>query len=191
MKVSEVQITNFQLQQLFEEFNSRLTVDGINAKYSWFMYKNSEAMAPLYSQLMGELYDERKEPDFPAMFSEGQVLIEKYRDRDAEGKEITLEDTLIDDRVDIEAQVYDGMVKDIYKREIEKYIDGKKLDVCILRWFNNCSYKYISTVTEINNVSGILMDARATLIRRSPLLRAEFFKLHGMDSYSDAARVVI
>ena len=110
---------------------------------------------------------------------------------DAEGKEITLEDTLIDDRVDIEAQVYDGMVKDIYKREIEKYIDGKKLDVCILRWFNNCSYKYISTVTEINNVSGILMDARATLIRRSPLLRAEFFKLHGMDSYSDAARVVI
>ena len=35
------------------------------------------------------------------------------------------------------------------------------------------------------------MDARATLIRRSPLLRAEFFKLHGMDSYSDAARVVI
>ena len=88
MKVSEVQITNFQLQQLFEEFNSRLTVDGINAKYSWFMYKNSEAMAPLYSQLMSELYDERKEPDFPAMFSEGQVLIEKYRDRDAEGKEI-------------------------------------------------------------------------------------------------------
>jgi predicted nuclease with TOPRIM domain len=88
MKVSEVQITNFQLQQLFEEFNSRLTVDGINAKYSWFMYKNSEAMAPLYSQLMSELYDERKEPDFPAMFSEGQALIEKYRDRDAEGKEI-------------------------------------------------------------------------------------------------------
>ena len=47
---------------------------------------------------------------------------------DAEGKEITLEDTLIDDRVDVEAQVYDGMVKDIYKREIEKYIDGKKLE---------------------------------------------------------------
>ena len=88
MKVSEVQITNFQLQQLFEEFNSRLTTDGINAKYSWFMYKNSEAMAPLYNKLSQELYDERKEPDFPNMFNEAQLLIEKYRDRDAEGKEI-------------------------------------------------------------------------------------------------------
>ena len=88
MKVSEVQITNYQLQQLFEEFNSKLTTDGINAKYSWFMYKNSEAMAPLYNQLSQELYDERREPDFPAMFTETQTLIEKYRDRDADGKEI-------------------------------------------------------------------------------------------------------
>ena len=88
MKVSEVQITNYQLQQLFEEFNSKLTTDGINAKYSWFMYKNSEAMAPLYNQLSQELYDERREADFPAMFNETQALIEKYRDRDADGKEI-------------------------------------------------------------------------------------------------------
>lgn len=88
MKVSEVQITNYQLQQLFEEFNSKLTTDGINAKYSWFMYKNSEAMAPLYNQLSQELYDERREADFPAMFNETQALIEKYRDRDAEGKEL-------------------------------------------------------------------------------------------------------
>lgn len=88
MRVSEVQLTNFQLQQLFEEFNPRLMTDGINVKYSWFMYKNCEVMAPLYNQLMNELYDERREPDFPAMFAEGQALIEKYRDRDAEGKEI-------------------------------------------------------------------------------------------------------
>ena len=92
MKVSEVQITNYQLQQLFEEFNSKLTTDGINAKYSWFMYKNSEAMAPLYNQLSQELYDERREPDFPAMFTETQTLIEKYRDRDADGKEINAKD---------------------------------------------------------------------------------------------------
>jgi predicted nuclease with TOPRIM domain len=88
MKVAEVQMTNFQLQQLFEEFNPRLTVDGINAKYSWFMYKNCEAMIGAYNQLMSELYDERKEKDFPAMFSENQMLIEKYRDRDADGKEL-------------------------------------------------------------------------------------------------------
>lgn len=110
---------------------------------------------------------------------------------DAEGKEITLEDTLIDDRVDIEAQVYDGMVKDIYKKEIEKYIDGKKLDVCILRWFNNCSYKYISTVTEINNVSNTLMECRMRLIQRSPLLRAEFYKLHGISEYRTESAAIM
>lgn len=88
MKVSEVQITNFQLKQLFEEFNPRLMADGINSKYSWFMYKNCEMMAPLYNQLMNELYDERREPDFPNMFNEGQLLVEKYCDRDDEGKKI-------------------------------------------------------------------------------------------------------
>ena len=88
MKVSEVQITNFQLQQLFEEFNPRLTADGINSKYSWFLYKNCEVMAPLYNKLMSELYDERREPDFPAMYNESQLLIEKYRDRDADGNPI-------------------------------------------------------------------------------------------------------
>jgi len=88
MKVSEVQITNFQLQQLFEEFNPRLTADGINSKYSWFLYKNCEVMAPLYNKLVSELYDERREPDFPAMYNESQLLIEKYRDRDADGNPI-------------------------------------------------------------------------------------------------------
>ena len=88
MKVSEVQVTNFQLQQLFEEFNPKLTVDGINSKYSWFMYKNCEVMAPLYNKLLGDLYDERREPDFPAMVNEHQQIIEKYRDRDAEGNVI-------------------------------------------------------------------------------------------------------
>ena len=110
---------------------------------------------------------------------------------DAEGKEITLEDTLIDDRVDVEAQVYDGMVKDIYKREIEKYIDGKKLDVCILRWFNNCSYNYISTVTGVNNISNTLMECRMRLIQRSPLLRAEFYKLHGISEYRTESAAIM
>lgn len=88
MKVEEVKITNFQLQQLFEEFNSRLTTEGISAKYSWFIFKNSEAMAPLYTQLMGELYNERTEPEYPAMAAEASQLITKYRDRDDSGKEI-------------------------------------------------------------------------------------------------------
>ena len=109
---------------------------------------------------------------------------------DAEGKEITLEDTLIDDRVDVEAQVYDGMVKDIYKREIEKYIDGKKLDVCILRWFNNCSYNYISTVTGVNNISNTLMECRMRLITRSPLLKNEYMKIIGVNEYKNPTNMI-
>ena len=35
---------------------------------------------------MADLYDERREPDFPNMFNDNQLLIEKYRDRDEEGK---------------------------------------------------------------------------------------------------------
>ena len=101
-----------------------------------------------------------------------------------------MEDTLIDDRVDVEAQVYDGMVKDIYKREIEKYIDGKKLDVCILRWFNNCSYNYISTVTGVNNISNTLMECRMRLITRSPLLKNEYMKIIGVNEYKNPTNMI-
>ena len=128
MKVSEVQVTNFQLQQLFEEFNSKLTVDGINAKYSWFMYKNSEAMAPLYNQLMADLYDERREPDFPNMFNDNQLLIEKYRDRDEEGKELNDQagNPLFTQHKDEYVKEY-GQLREKYKDLFEK-ID-KKIEV--------------------------------------------------------------
>jgi len=86
MKVSEITISKYQLKQLFEEFNSKLMVDGVNAKYSWFIYKNSEAMAQEYTKLMGELYDERREPDFPAVFRAQMDLAEKYADRTEDGK---------------------------------------------------------------------------------------------------------
>ena len=128
MKVSEGQVTNFQLQQLFEEFNSKLTVDGINAKYSWFMYKNSEAMAPLYNQLMADLYDERREPDFPNMFNDNQLLIEKYRDRDEEGKELNDQagNPLFTQHKDEYVKEY-GQLREKYKDLFEK-ID-KKIEV--------------------------------------------------------------
>ena len=58
MKVEEVQLTKFQVKQLFEEFNPRLQAEGVNAKYSWFIYKNCEQLVQLYNQVMTELYDE-------------------------------------------------------------------------------------------------------------------------------------
>lgn len=86
MKVTEIQLTNFQLQQLMEEFNPKLTADGINSKYSWFLYKNCEQMMPLYNELINKLYDERREPEFPAWFKENQEIITTYADKDENGK---------------------------------------------------------------------------------------------------------
>lgn len=82
MTVNEVTISNFQLKQLFEEFNKKITEPGESAKYSWFMYKNCEILAKPYSELMQALFDERREPDFPAFYQEQQDLIQKYADRD-------------------------------------------------------------------------------------------------------------
>lgn len=78
MRVTELTLTNYQIKQIFEEFNSKLGVEGESAKYSWFLFKNCESLAGPYTQLMSELYDERKEPDFPAMYKEQQDLLAKY-----------------------------------------------------------------------------------------------------------------
>lgn len=85
MKVSEITISKIQLKQLFEEFNSKLLADGINAKYSWFIYKNCETMAEEYGKLMNALYDERREPDFPAVFKRQQEMQAAYADKDEKG----------------------------------------------------------------------------------------------------------
>lgn len=89
MKVSEITITKLQLKQLFEEFNSKLRTDGINAKYSWFMYKNCEAMAEEYGKLAASLYDERREPDFQEIFKRQQELQATYADKDENGNLVT------------------------------------------------------------------------------------------------------
>lgn len=85
MKVSEITISKIQLKQLFEEFKSKLLTDGINAKYSWFIYKNCETMAEEYGKLMNALYDERREPDFPTVFKRQQEMQSAYADKDEKG----------------------------------------------------------------------------------------------------------
>ena len=41
MKVEQTQLTNMQIKQLFEEFNSKINEPGITAKYYWCMFKKS------------------------------------------------------------------------------------------------------------------------------------------------------
>ena len=109
-----------------------------------------------------------------------------------EDDNMTLEDILRDDNVDIEAEIENRLMIQTYKREIEKYIiDGKKLDICLLRWFNGCSYEYIKKVTDTNNISGILRESRMTLIRKSSLFHDEYIKICGISDYRTEAVALI
>lgn len=82
MKVSKVKLTNYQVERLFEEFNKKLFIDGINPKYSYFMFKNSEYLATAFNNMMMELYDERRDPDYAKMVEEQNKLVIKYADKD-------------------------------------------------------------------------------------------------------------
>lgn len=78
MKVEQTQLTNMQIKQLFEEFNSKINEPGITAKYSWCMFKNCEVLAQPYNLLMSQLYDQRREPEFQKFAMENDQLIREY-----------------------------------------------------------------------------------------------------------------
>lgn len=75
MKVEKTQLTNMQVKQIFEEFNSRINEPGITAKYSWCMFKNCEVLAQPYNALMSQLYDQRREPEFQAFMAEQDEIV--------------------------------------------------------------------------------------------------------------------
>ena len=112
---------------------------------------------------------------------------------DAEGKEITLEDTLVDDNVDIEAEIEDKLMIQTYKDEIEKYLDDDKSNICILRWIENCSYEFICNNLGVTNskISSILMTSRMRLITHSKLFNEEFKKIHGISEYRTESAAIM
>lgn len=107
----------------------------------------------------------------------------------SEDDNITLEDTLQDD-IDVEAEIEDEIMYKTYKREIEKYLDANKSNICILRWFEDCPYEYIEKVTGISNIHGTLRESRMALIRKSLLFRNEYRRLHNIDEY-DTERLAL
>lgn len=107
----------------------------------------------------------------------------------SEDDNITLEDTLQDD-IDVEAEIEDEIMYKTYKRELEKYLDANKSNICILRWFEDCPYEYIEKVTGISNIHGTLRESRMTLIRKSLLFRNEYRRIHHIDEY-DTERLAL
>ena len=97
---------------------------------------------------------------------------------------ITLADTLQDD-VDVEEEVFNRMIENIYKNEVARCItDKKKLDVVLLKWFSRCSYSYIEKVLGCKNVSRIIIQCRGSLLSRSELFREEYEKIHHVNRYN-------
>lgn len=107
----------------------------------------------------------------------------------SEDDNITLEDTLQDD-INVEAEIEDEIMYKTYKRELEKYLDANKSNICILRWFEDMSYEYITKITGINNIHGTLRESRMTLIRKSLLFRNEYRRIHHIDEY-DTERLAL
>lgn len=98
---------------------------------------------------------------------------------------------LIADKVDIQEELEEKLMLQTYKREIEKYLDANKSNICILRWFEDCPYEYIKKVTGISNIHGTLREARMALIRKSLLFRNEYKRIHHIDDYSHTERVAL
>lgn len=108
----------------------------------------------------------------------------------SEGDTIELID-LIADELDLQEEIEDKLMMQTYKREIEKYLDANKSNICILRWFEDCPYEYIEKVTGINNIHGTLREARMALIRKSLLFRNEYRRIHHIDDYSNTERLAL
>lgn len=106
-------------------------------------------------------------------------------------EDLTLEDLIADDTVNTELEIENKIMIQTYKEEIQKHLEENKAEICILRWFNNCSYEYISKVTNNNNIYNVLRDSRIRLISRSHLFKNEYNKLHCISEFSNAARLVI
>ena len=102
--------------------------------------------------------------------------------QNSEGDTAELIDSIAD-KVDLQEELEDKLMLQTYKREIEKYLDANKSNICILRWFEDMSYEYITKVTGINNIYSTLREARMTLIRKSLLFRNEYKRIHHIDEY--------
>jgi RNA polymerase sigma factor (sigma-70 family) len=108
----------------------------------------------------------------------------------SEGSTIELMDLIADD-LDLQEEIEDKLMIQTYKREIEKYLDANKSNICILRWFEDMNYDYIEKVTNTTGISNHIRESRMTLIRKSMLFRNEYKRIHHIDDYSNTERLAL
>ena len=100
----------------------------------------------------------------------------------SEGDNMTLED-MLQDNIDIEAEIEDKIMYETYKNEIIRCLDTKKADIMILKFFENMPNNYIEKVLDITGVSNYIREGRMTLIRKSLLFRHEYRRIKHISEY--------
>ena len=100
----------------------------------------------------------------------------------SEGDNMTLED-MLQDNIDIEAEIEDKIMYETYKNEIIRCLDPKKADVMILKYFKFMPNNYIEKVLDITGVSNYIRESRTTLIRKSLLFRQEYRRIKHISEY--------
>ena len=109
----------------------------------------------------------------------------------SEEDNITLEDTLQDDNVNIQEEVQSKIIVNYYEAECRRVLPKDKFQVCYLRWFENFSYKYIEKVTEKNNINSILLQSKSLLLAKSRVFNEEYRKLVGISEYNNTERIAL
>lgn len=107
-----------------------------------------------------------------------------------EGDTIELIDLIADD-LDLQDEIQSKIMVDYYESECRRVLSEDKFEVCYLRWFENCSYKYIEKVTKKNNISGILLQSQSLLLARSRVFNEEYKKLVGISQYNTERMALI
>ena len=102
---------------------------------------------------------------------------------DSDSDSLRLIDMLEDDTVDIEEEIEDKIMYETYKNEIVNYLDPKKADVMILKYFECMPNNYIEKTLDITGVSNYVREARMTLIRKSVLFRQEYHRIKHISEY--------
>lgn len=104
----------------------------------------------------------------------------------ADDEDTTMEDMIEDIRVNIEDEVTDKLILESYYDEICEKLDDRKADVMIYKYFEGYDNKSIAEIlnTSISNISGLLREARMTLIRKSMLFRSEYKRIYEISDFN-------
>lgn len=110
---------------------------------------------------------------------------------DSDSDSLRLIDVLEDDTVNIEAEIEDKIMYEVYRKEIIRCLDSTKADVMILKYFECMPNNYIEKTMNITGVSNCVREARMTLIRKSVLFKEEYNRIHHINEYTNPSTVIV